>query len=42
VDYEPERTAALAATTDPHGLLNPGKLRRPADLPGGPATGDQR
>jgi FAD/FMN-containing dehydrogenase len=26
VDFEPERTAALAATTDPHGLLNPGKL----------------
>jgi len=42
VDYEPERTAALAATTDPHGLFNPGKLRRPADLPGGLATGDQR
>lgn len=26
VDFEPERTAALAAVTDPHGLLNPGKL----------------
>ncbi len=26
VDFEPERTAALAATTDPRGLLNPGKL----------------
>ncbi|WP_430869042.1 FAD-binding oxidoreductase [Demequina aurantiaca] len=26
VDFEPERTAALAATTDPGGLLNPGKL----------------
>jgi FAD/FMN-containing dehydrogenase len=26
VDFEPERTAALAATTDPAGLLNPGKL----------------
>jgi hypothetical protein len=26
VDFEPERTAALAATTDPQGLLNPGKL----------------
>ena len=41
VDYEPERTAALAATTDPHGLLNPGKLRRDGrhhDV----ATGDQR
>jgi FAD/FMN-containing dehydrogenase len=26
VDYEPDRTRALAATTDPRGLLNPGKL----------------
>jgi FAD/FMN-containing dehydrogenase len=26
VDFQPERTAALAATTDPRGLLNPGKL----------------
>lgn len=26
VDFEPRRTAALAALTDPHGLLNPGKL----------------
>jgi len=26
VDYQPERTAALAARTDPFGLLNPGKL----------------
>ena len=26
VDYEPARTRALAATTDPAGLLNPGKL----------------
>jgi FAD/FMN-containing dehydrogenase len=26
VDFEPERTRRLAATTDPHGLLNPGKL----------------
>ena len=26
VDYEPERTRRLAATTDPLGLLNPGKL----------------
>jgi FAD/FMN-containing dehydrogenase len=33
VDYEPERTRALAATTDPEGLLNPGKLPLP--------TGDQ-
>ena len=37
VDHEPGRTAALAATTDPRGLLNPGKLRRSA-VP----TGDQR
>lgn len=29
VDYEPERTAALAAETDPLGLLNPGKLVEP-------------
>jgi FAD/FMN-containing dehydrogenase len=28
VDFEPERTRALAATTDPRGLLNPGKLPR--------------
>lgn len=43
VDFEPERTAALAATTDPDGLLNPGKLRaaavdtgsQTADLPAG-------
>jgi hypothetical protein len=26
VDYEPARTRDLAATTDPSGLLNPGKL----------------
>ena len=26
VDHEPERTRRLAATTDPLGLLNPGKL----------------
>ncbi|MFT4136837.1 FAD-binding oxidoreductase [Microbacterium sp.] len=26
VDYEPEATRELAATTDPHGILNPGKL----------------
>jgi hypothetical protein len=26
VDFEPARTAELAATTDPQGLLNPGKL----------------
>lgn len=43
VDFEPERTATLAATTDPRGLLNPGKLvgaavdtgSQTADLPGG-------
>ncbi len=29
VDYQPDRTAALAATTDPQGLLNPGKLAEP-------------
>jgi FAD/FMN-containing dehydrogenase len=29
VDFEPERTIALAATTDPHHLLNPGKLVDP-------------
>jgi FAD/FMN-containing dehydrogenase len=29
VDFQPERTAALAETTDPSGLLNPGKLRQP-------------
>ena len=29
VDYEPERTVELAKTTDPLGLLNPGKLREP-------------
>jgi FAD/FMN-containing dehydrogenase len=28
VDYEPDRTRELAATTDPRGLLNPGKLQR--------------
>jgi FAD/FMN-containing dehydrogenase len=38
VDYEPGRTAELAATTDPRGLLNPGKLRREIQVP----TGDQR
>jgi FAD/FMN-containing dehydrogenase len=38
VDYEPERTAALAARTDPHGLLNPGKLKARTSVP----TGDQR
>ncbi|WP_423917125.1 FAD-binding oxidoreductase [Frigoribacterium sp. 2-23] len=32
VDFEPERTAALAATTDPDGLLNPGKLVAGAPL----------
>lgn len=29
VDFEQERTVALAATTDPQGLLNPGKLVSP-------------
>jgi FAD/FMN-containing dehydrogenase len=29
VDFEPERTRALAASTDPKGLLNPGKLVDP-------------
>ena len=38
VDYEAQRTAALAASTDPYGLLNPGKLRARAGVP----TGDQR
>ncbi len=28
VDYQPERTAELARTTDPQGLLNPGKLKQ--------------
>jgi hypothetical protein len=28
VDYQPERTAELARTTDPLGLLNPGKLKQ--------------
>ena len=37
VDFEPERTAALAETTDPDGLLNPGKLKRMAST----ATGSQ-
>ncbi|MFI7589635.1 FAD-binding oxidoreductase [Spongisporangium articulatum] len=32
VDYEPARTAALAATTDPQGLLNPGKLQERVDV----------
>jgi len=36
VDYQPERTAALAEQTDPAGLLNPGKLKRAAV-----ATGSQ-
>ena len=34
VDFEPERTIALAATTDPHGLLNPGKLVDPTLVTG--------
>ncbi|MFZ2964604.1 MAG: FAD-binding oxidoreductase [Rhodoglobus sp.] len=32
VDYEPERTAALAETTDPQHLLNPGKLQAKAPI----------
>ena len=35
VDFEVERTAALAAVTDPRGLLNPGKLRADLVAPGG-------
>jgi FAD/FMN-containing dehydrogenase len=34
VDFEPERTIALAATTDPQHLLNPGKLVDPALVTG--------
>ncbi|MES2170994.1 MAG: FAD-binding oxidoreductase [Actinomycetota bacterium] len=34
VDFEPERTIALAATTDPDGLLNPGKLVDPTLVTG--------
>ncbi len=29
VDWEPERSVELARTTDPRGLLNPGKLQEP-------------
>lgn len=36
VDFEPERTRAHAAVTDPNGLLNPGKL-----VDGAIATGSQ-
>jgi FAD/FMN-containing dehydrogenase len=35
VDFHPDRTAALAATTDPGGLLNPGKLVAKIPLPTG-------
>ncbi|MFT4122924.1 MAG: FAD-binding oxidoreductase [Microbacteriaceae bacterium] len=35
VDFEPERTRALAARTDPGGLLNPGKLVEPTVVTGG-------
>lgn len=38
VDYVPERSLALAATTDPQGLLNPGKLVAQAPV----ATGSQQ
>ena len=34
VDFEPERTVALAAKTDPEGLLNPGKLIDPTLVTG--------
>ncbi len=34
VDFEPERTIALAATTDPQRLLNPGKLVDPTLVTG--------
>jgi FAD/FMN-containing dehydrogenase len=37
VDYEPERTARVAATTDPEHLLNPGKLKAKPPI----ATGSQ-
>jgi FAD/FMN-containing dehydrogenase len=37
VDYEPERTFATAAVTDPHNLLNPGKLKAKPAV----ATGSQ-
>ncbi len=33
VDHEPQRTRELAARTDPHGLLNPGKLFDPSTSP---------
>jgi hypothetical protein len=35
VDYLPERSRELAATTDPGGLLNPGKLVEPTVVTGG-------
>lgn len=35
VDFEPDRTRALAAVTDPNGLLNPGKLVAPTMATGG-------
>lgn len=37
VDYEPDRSRALAATTDPSGLLNPGKLVAPTVQTAGPS-----
>ncbi|MEY2848605.1 MAG: hypothetical protein RI885_1270 [Actinomycetota bacterium] len=41
VDFEVERTLALAATTDPSGLLNPGKLVAQLVAPGaGKYSGD--
>lgn len=35
VDFQPERSRALAASTDPGGLLNPGKLAKPTVPTGG-------
>lgn len=37
VDYEPDRSRALARSTDPDGLLNPGKLVEPHVPTSGPA-----
>lgn len=38
VDYEPERARELAGRTDPHGLLNPGKLVEPTVVTGSRIT----
>lgn len=40
VDFEPERTAELARSTDPAGLLNPGKLRRDVAIDTGSQVAD--